>query len=69
MKGITTRDIEHYSPACNTRGTIKAGTPVHYVQKSGWASWVLTNRPDWMWDWDWQHHFVDVPADAVQEVP
>jgi hypothetical protein len=69
MNGITTRDIEHYNPSCNARGTIKAGTPVRHVRKDGWAGWVLTTRPDWMWDWDWQHHFVDVPADAVQETP
>ena len=65
--GITNRDVEHYNPSCNARGVIKKGSAVRWVKKGHWASWVLTHRPDWMWGWDWRHHFVDVPADAVDE--
>jgi hypothetical protein len=66
MKHVTTRDIEHYNPRCNARGTIPAGTEVRYAKMGDWAAWVLTSRPDWMSDWDFQHSYVDVPADAVQ---
>lgn len=73
--GTLNRDVEHYNPSCNARGTLKAGTRVHWItkkdKKSSWSSWIVTRREDvpFMCDWDWRHHFVDVPADAVTETP
>jgi hypothetical protein len=68
MKGITTRDIEHYNPRCNARGTIKAGTEVVLIKKEGWSGWVVKHRGDagFMSKFDWDHSYVDVPADAVK---
>lgn len=68
MKGITTRDIEFRGPSTLASGTIKAGTPVHYVKKGDWAAWVVTRNEDapFFCEHDWRHRYVDVPSDAVQ---
>lgn len=67
--GITTRDVEFYSPGANARGTIKAGVLVKRVKKGDWSAWVVAHHRDaeFMSAFDWKHRFVDVPADAVQE--
>lgn len=66
MKGITTRDIEHYNPRCNARGTIKAGTRVVYVPLAGWSVMRHEDVAHFMSKHDWMHSYVDVPRDAVQ---
>lgn len=69
MKGKTNRDIEHYNPRCNARGTIKAGTEVYWVDTAN--LWAVKYRRDasFMSQWDWTHSYVDVPADAVDKEP
>jgi hypothetical protein len=70
MNGITTRDINYYSPGTNARGIIKAGTAVRHVSRDGWSGWVVAYHRDvdhFVFAFDWHHRFVEVPADAVKE--
>lgn len=67
--GILTRDVEHYNPRCNARGTIKAGTEVFWTDRGKvWAVRYLRDA-SFMLPWDFAHSYVNVPADAVQEKP
>jgi hypothetical protein len=64
--GITTRDIEYSNAACRTKGIVKAGTEVFWSQRGNlWAVRYPKDAP-FMLPWDFVHHYVTVPADAVQ---